>query len=64
VEARHNRCNNRILLNLLSFIPSLYAQDIKIKGLDAPDKIRGNEAKVVMAINVIVSSFTLLLSTY
>ena len=24
VEARHNRCNNRILLNLLSFIPSSF----------------------------------------
>ena len=46
--------NNRILLNLLSFIPSNMLRKEKLV----------NEAKVVMAINVIVSSFTLLLSTY
>ena len=38
VEARHNRCNNRILLNLLSFIPSNMLRKEKLV----------NEAKVVM----------------
>ena len=39
VEARHNRCNNRILLNLLSFIPSNMLRKEKLV----------NEAKVVIS---------------